>query len=422
VIFMVLRMYYATLARVILAFALGGTAVASAAEEYWSRFRGPNGGGVVDGVRFPAKWTSDDLLWRVEISGKGHSSPIAWDDRVFVTSADQETGTITVTSLDAATGKSLWSREVTAAPHHLHLANSFASSTPVADSQRVYLTWASSGTLMAAAWSHTGEEAWRRELGPLEYKHGYGGSPVLVDGMLVVANDNLSESFVAALDARSGEPRWRQARAAGTESYATPAVWQASDGSNQIIVHSTAEGMTALAAADGRIAWQLKDVFPVRCVGSPIVAGGLLFGTSGEGGNGKNLTAVRPPDSPRGQAEVAYQLGKSLPQVPTPVAQGDLLFVWSDRGVASCYDLTTGKQHWTERVEGNYHGSPVIAGDRLHCIAADATGDVVTLAASKRFEALGRSPLGEPSRATPMIHAGKMYLRTETSLACLPHE
>jgi outer membrane protein assembly factor BamB len=164
--------------------------------------------------------------------------------------------------------------------------------------------------------------------------------------------------------------------------------------------------------------WQLKDVFPVRCVGSPLVAGGLIFGGSGEGGNGKSFTAVRPPASTGGEATVAYQLSKSLPQVPTPVATDELLFVWSDRGVVSCYDLVTGEQHWMERVGGNYYGSPVIAGGKLYCIAAD--GEVVVLAADKQYKLLGRNELGEPSHATPIVHGGKMYLRTETALICLP--
>jgi outer membrane protein assembly factor BamB len=184
------------------------------------------------------------------------------------------------------------------------------------------------------------------------------------------------------------------------------------------VVHSTEEGMAGLAPADGSTVWQLDEVFPVRCVSSPLVAGGLIFGGSGEGGNGKSFTAVKPPASAGGEATVAYELSKSLPQVPTPVANDDLLFVWSDRGVVSCYDLATGEQHWMERVGGNYYGSPVIAGDKLYCIAAD--GEVVVLAADKEYKLLGRNDLGEASNATPIVHGGKMFLRTETALICLP--
>jgi outer membrane protein assembly factor BamB len=393
------------------------TAVA-VADENWSRFRGPNGTGLAADVTFPATWTPDDYQWTVTLPGKGHSSPVAWDDQLFVTAGDHDSGELSLTAVDAATGKELWVRKFKSAPHSMHAANSYASSTPAVDAERVYITWASPDSLMAAALTHDGDQVWRRDLGPLAYKHGFGGSPAIVDGMLIVANDNTGESFVMALDASTGEPRWRQPRSPGTESYATPAIWQAEDGSNQIVVHSTEEGMAGLSPEDGSVLWQLEDAFPVRCVSSPLVAGGLIFGGSGEGGNGKSFTAVRPPTADGGKAEVAYKLSKSLPQVPTPVATDDLLFVWSDRGVVSCYELATGKLHWTERVGGNYYGSPVVAGDKLYCIAAD--GEVVTIAADSQYNLLGRTSLGEASSATPVIHRGKMYLRCETTLACLP--
>jgi outer membrane protein assembly factor BamB len=151
-----------------------------------------------------------------------------------------------------------------------------------------------------------------------------------------------------------------------------------------------------------------------------LVAGELVFGGSGEGGNGKSFAAVKPPDGKNDKATVAYRLQKSLPQVPTPVASGDLLFVWSDKGVVSCYDLATGEPRWSERVGGNYYGSPIIAGNKLYCIAS--SGEVVVLAADKEFKLLGRNELGEASSATPVVHRDRMYLRTETSLACLPAE
>jgi len=387
-------------------------------DENWSRFRGPNGSGVAEDVTFPATWTDDDYQWKISLEGKGHSSPVGWDDRLFVTAGNPETGQLSLSAIDAASGDTLWTREFKSAPHHLHPANSYASSTPAADESRVYITWASPSSLQAAALTHEGKVLWRRDLGPIKYQHGFGGSPMIVDDLVIVAKDHSDDSFVTALDAKTGEPRWRTPRSPGTDSYATPAVWRAADGSQQIIVHSTTEGIAGLSPRDGSVVWQLPTVFPARCVGSPLVAGGLVFGSSGEGGNGKSFTAVKPAASPREKATVAYELKKSLPQVPTPVAKDDLLFVWSDRGVVSCYDLATGDLHWSERVGGNYYGSPIVAGDKLYCIAAD--GDVVSIAADKQYKLLGRTGLDDASSATPIVHGGKMYVRTETSLACLP--
>jgi outer membrane protein assembly factor BamB len=112
-----------------------------------------------------------------------------------------------------------------------------------------------------------------------------------------------------------------------------------------------------------------------------------------------------------------HQLNRSIPQVVTPVARGGMLFVVSDRGVVTCCDVASGKVHWTERIGGNYFSSPVVAGDKLYCVSA--AGEAVALSATDHYKLLGRSELGEATEATPAIHAGRMYLRTETSLACL---
>jgi outer membrane protein assembly factor BamB len=386
-------------------------------QENWSRFRGPNGSGVAEEVSFPATWTDKDYAWKVEIPGKSHSSPVAWGAQVFVTAGNEESGELTLSALDAASGETQWTKTFKSAPHHLHNNNSYASSSPAVDAKRVYVTWATPEKLSIAAMTLDGQDVWQRELGPLKYAHGCGASPIVLEDMVIVTNDNSGESFVTALDAASGESRWRRARKAGTESYATPAVWQRSDGSKQIIVNSTAEGMAALSPTDGRPLWQVANAFPARCVSSPVVAGGMVLGGSGEGGNGKSFAAVKPPARDGEEPTTVYELKKSMPQVPTAVARGELLFVWSDRGVVSCYDLATGEQHWSERVGGKFHGSPVIAGDTLYAIGEDGT--VVALAADRQYKLLGRTPLGEASSATPMIQGNRLYLRTDRSLACL---
>lgn len=390
------------------------------AGENWTRFRGPNGSGVAPDVTFPVEWSEEAYLWRVDLPGKGHSSPVGWGDKIFVTAGDVTSGAMTLLAIDTASGKTLWKREYAASPHSLHAANSYASGTPTVDDERVYVTWTADGVLHAAAVSHAGEEAWQRELGPADYKHGSGNSPILLDDLLIVANDHTGESFIAGLDAATGNERWRRPRQAGTESYATPLVCEAASGEPQIVVCSSAEGIAALAPADGAVLWQLPGVYEARCVNSPFIAEGLILSGSGEGGNGKQLTAVRPATSDGGEPEIAYELKKSLPQVPTPLAVGDRLFVWSDRGVVACYSAVDGKPQWTKRIGGNFYGSPVAAGDRIYCI--DAEGEAICIAAADKYKLLGRSPLGQASHATPAIHQGKMFLRTESSLACLPAE
>jgi outer membrane protein assembly factor BamB len=150
-------------------------------------------------------------------------------------------------------------------------------------------------------------------------------------------------------------------------------------------------------------------------VGSPVVCGGLIFGYGGSGGVGRQMFAVRPPDPETGQAaKVAYELKGSLPYVCTPVARGDLLFSWFDRGVVTCLDGPTGKIHWQERVGGNYFCSPIRVADRLYCISRE--GEMVVLAASKEFKELARIDLEEPSNSTPAVADGVMYIRTNSHL------
>ncbi len=151
----------------------------------------------------------------------------------------------------------------------------------------------------------------------------------------------------------------------------------------------------------------------MRTVSSPVVAGDLVLGTTGSGGGGNYLVAVRPDPEP----EVAYRITTQAPYVPTPVVKDDLVFLWYDKGIVSCIRAADGERVWQKRIGGNFSGSPVIAGDRLFCI--DDDGVVVVLAASEQFALLARNPLGEPSRSTPAISQGRMYVRTESQLLAI---
>jgi hypothetical protein len=144
------------------------------------------------------------------------------------------------------------------------------------------------------------------------------------------------------------------------------------------------------------------------------VAGGLVFVSCGQGGNGKLLLAVEP--AAQGPREV-YRLEQNIPNVPTPVVAGKLLFLWHDRGVVSCHAVATGKQHWRERIGGDFHSSPVRIGNRVLCASRD--GEVVVLAADKKFKLLARNSLDEPCHATPAVAHDRLYLRTTSSLVCI---
>ncbi|MGI9429959.1 MAG: hypothetical protein ACR2NM_14960, partial [Bythopirellula sp.] len=204
-------------------------------------------------------------------------------------------------------------------------------------------------------------------------------------------------------------------------SYATPCAVAMVGPTKAVISQSMTGGMQAIEVSTGKIIWQDQEIFPARCVSSPFVAGGLVIGVCGGGGSGKQLVGMDLNSADMPQERLL--LTKHIPYVPTAVVADDLMFLWHDRGTISCVDLSAAdpsKLLWTERL-GNkiaFFGSPILAGDKLYGMSKD--GRAIVIAADRNFALLGITDLGEPTKATPAVHQGKMYLRTESSLACLP--
>lgn len=389
-----------------------------AAAENWDRFRGPNGDGQSEAEGIPNEWTEADYAWRKPLPGVGHSSPVIWDGKLFVTSGDPQTAEQIVLAFDAKSGTPLWEKRFASHTYAKHTDNSYATSTPAVDADQLYVLWLDGDKVTLAALTHDGTEVWRREIGSLHEAHGFGTSPVVIGEMVCVDNDtnDPNRSEVVGVDRMSGELRWRVPRNPGKTAFATPCVL-ASGGRELLITSSMGSGVTAFDPPTGAVIWQvLEQDLPDRCVSSPIVADGLIFVSCGSGNNGLQMIALRP-DENGGRPTEAYRFRQGVPNIPTPVAAGDLLFVWHDRGTVSCLDAATGEPYWRKRVSGMFHSSPVRIGDRIFGLSRD--GDVVVLAADKEFKLLGRSSLGEPTQSTPAVADGRIYYRTESSLICL---
>src|SRR5262249_10270471 len=166
--------------------------------------RGPNGTGQSEATTIPSSWSENDYLWKVELPGVGHSSPVLWGERIFLLSADPQRGTRYVLCLSASDGRMLWKKDYPASTHQVHQQNSLASSTPTVDGERVYCAWATPDEVTLLALTHDGEEAWRANLGPFVSMHGFGASPILVDDLVVITNDQDADSFLIAFDRASG--------------------------------------------------------------------------------------------------------------------------------------------------------------------------------------------------------------------------
>jgi outer membrane protein assembly factor BamB len=381
----------------------------------WDRFRGPNGAGQSDDAGIPTKWEPSNFLWKQPLSNVGHSSPVIWGKRLFLTSGDPKTGAQIVNAFDAQTGAPLWEKRFEAGLYHMNGLNSYASSTPAADAEHIYLLWLQDGRVILNALTHDGNEVWRRDVGSFEEQHGFGKSPVVIDDLVYVANDSQADSSIVAVDRKNGDVRWHIPRESGITAFATPCVLDPTAKDKLLLTVSTASGLTALNAKSGKVVWQgLQDELTQRCVSSPIVAAGMVLVSSGQGGTGKSLIAARPNGK---GVKAIYRLQQSVPQVPTPIVAGDLLFLWQDRGLVSCYDLATGKQNYRERIGGDYHSSPIRIGNRIFGVSRN--GEVVVLAADRKFQVLARNALNEACHATPAVANGRLYLRTEASLLCV---
>jgi outer membrane protein assembly factor BamB len=393
----------------------------------WPRFRGPNGSGISEAAGFPVQWTEKDYAWKVALPGGGHSSPVLWGDRLFITSSLDEAGKLIILCLKAADGSTLWKREYDAVKGHRNDLNCIATTTPSLDADALYVSWASPEKYMLVAIDHAGQEIWQRDLGPFVSQHGHGGSsPIVCGDVVVLENDQegkgygvqtSGQSFAVGLDRKTGRTRWQLDRGSAKASYGTPCIYQPAGGPPQVILASMAGGLTSIDPQTAKVNWEVRDAFPRRVVASPVVAGDLILGQCGDGASGIHVIAVRPP-AKGGQPEVAYKVTKSAPYVPMPVVRGDLVFLVSDTGMASCIKFATGEEVWRERIpSANFYGSPVWLGGKLYAISTK--GEVIVWSAGEKFEVLARNPLGEKSHATPAIAGGRMFLRTWSHLFAL---
>lgn len=388
------------------------------AAQEWGRFRGPNGEGHASAANLPVQWTEADYRWTADLSGVGYSSPVVCRGKLFVTSAIEDDATQMICCLSATDGAKLWEKSFESKPHKHHPFNCHAASTPALDEEAVYALWANPDQLAVVKLDQaTGDLQWQRDLGPYAAEHAFGASPMVYKDMLIIPNDQDGDSSIVALSRETGDTVWQAKRRSKKTAYATPCIFTPKSGPPQLIITSWAHGFSGLDPETGNSLWEVP-LFKNRVVGSPLVTSGLVFGSAGTGGIGRQMYAVRPGDPSRGlEAEVVYELKGSLPYVVTPIACGGLLFSWFDKGVVTCLETATGEVLWRERIGGEYFGSPVCVNGRLYCISRE--GEVVVLAASREFKELGRVALGEASHSTPAVADGVMYLRTKSHVMAL---
>jgi outer membrane protein assembly factor BamB len=385
----------------------------------WPQFRGPNGDGVSTASNVPVEWSATDhVVWKREIPGAGWSSPVLSRGRNYLTTGVMQDVAVSLRALcvDQADGTIVWNVEVfqpdAAAAKQMHSKNSPASSTPVVDGDRLYVHFGHMGT---AALDLDGKIVWRQTALSYRPTHGNGGSPVLADGALIFSCDAAQDPFVAALEAGSGDIRWkvdRKTSATKTFSFSTPTVVNI-DGQQQVL--SCGSGMlAAYSPRDGREIWRVRYGEGYSVVPRPVWAKGLVFISSGF--DRPILMAVNPQGASGDVTDthVVWSHEKGAPLTPSVLVAGDELYFVSDNGVASCVDARTGNVHWTKRLGGDFSASPVCAEGRIYFQNEDGTTYVVK--ASTDYELLATNEIGERALASPAIDQDAIFLRTESHL------
>lgn len=390
-----------------------------AAATDWPEFRGPTGQGLSTAKNVPQSWSATShVAWKTAVPGQGWSSPVLVNGRLYLTSAEGDPALPSLHALcvDAATGRIVWNVEVLRAPpeatREFHQKNSHASPTPIVRDGVVYVHFGHMGT---AALDLDGRVRWRQTAFAYAPMHGNGGSPALIGDLLVINCDGKTDPFIAALDARTGELRWKTARrthARSKFSFSTPLAIEV-DGATQVI--SAASGFVAgYDPRDGRELWRARYGEGFSVIPRPVFAHGLLFVSS---------CFMRPviyAVNPKGAAgdvtetHIVWSQAKGAPNTPSPLVVGDELYLVSDGGIATCFDARTGTIHWSERLGGDFSASPVFAEGRIYFQNEAGVGSVVK--AGKTFELIATNDLGERTLASPALTDGSLFLRSKSHL------
>lgn len=404
--------------RLALAALLLGSTAGFAAD--WTRFRGPNGTGTADGPL--PEVAPKAALWKVGVPGKGVSSPIVVNGKVFLQTGSEDGAKRLLICYDAATGKGEWTREVTGHTAKRHAKNSLASGTPASDGKLVYCLWWDGDAMSLAAYDFDGIEKWSHSLGSYKSDHGAGHSPAVYDGTVYVNLDGSADlggsAALLAFDAATGQKKWAVDRKAHRASYSTPFLWERPGKAAEVVVGTTTE-VTSYDPATGRTNWAYPIVWPagkmpLRVVGSPLTVGDMVVCYTGDGGGARYTVGIDPTKPTPAKV---WERNKNTPYVPCMLTKDDLLFWVTDNGLAACAEAKTGKLLWEERLGAvDVTSSPILVGDEI--LAFADKGQYFVFKADREFELVRKGDLGQPVSASPALVDGRLYVRGSTHLFC----
>jgi len=398
---------------------------------YWNRFRGPNGQGVSQATNLPVRWNAtDNIAWKTAIPGEGWSSPIVWNDHIFLTTTTENGKNCHVIAVDRQSGRILWDQLVfTQEPsQHRHELNSYATPTPVTDGQSVFAVF-SGGSFVALDFN--GQVRWVNA--DLNYysQHGLGVSPILYKDVLILAVNpsNREEpkrlgwqipwdkSYLLALDKSTGKERWRGLRGMSLISHATPAIMNV-NGKDQII-SPAGNVMQGFDPSNGRLIWTVTNEGE-PCVPSAVIGDELVYTTQS---NSTPIIAVRPD----GQGDctathIVWEQKRNTPMISTFLYVKPCLYTASDNGAFTCLHASTGEVLWETRLRtGALNPSPIYANGTIYVLSEQGTTTVMKLSGDpkKMAEIVATNELNEPCKATMAVAGKQLIIRTANHLWCI---
>jgi len=377
------------------------------AGEDWPGFRGPRGDGTSLETALPTRWSATEgIAWKVAIPGRGHASPVTWGDRLFLVTALEERQERVLLCLDRATGRTLWQQVALKAPlEPIHPLNSYASSTPLTDGERVYVSFLDRDRMLLAAYDFAGRRLWAARPGPFASKHGYSASPVLWKNMIIVNGDHDGEGFLVALNRRTGAVVWKTPRPNNTRSYCTPLIRTVAG--RPLLMMTGSKCVAGYDPDTGKLRWIL-DGPTEQFVAAPVYNGRYLFITAGY--PDKHILAIRPDGTGNvTETHVAWRTRRGCSYVPSPLLAGEFLLQVADGGFLTCFRADSGDLLWTERLGGGHSASPILGGG-LAYFQSDR-GVTSILRPGDAVHRVAVNTLGEDTFASPVPSRGRLYLR-----------
>jgi hypothetical protein len=394
-------------------------AATAATVENWPGWRGPRGDGSSLETHLPVHWNGPDnknIFWQTEIPGRGHASPIVWDDRVFLVSCREDRHDRVLLCLDRSSGAILWERTVVNAPlEPKHRLNSYASSTPATDGSLVYVTFLDGDKMLVAAYDFDGRQRWLVQPGEFHSRHGYCSSIVLFEERVIVNGDHDGDSYLLALDRASGHTLWKVSRENKTRSYSTPIIRQIGGRTQMVLAGDKC--VASYDPHDGSRHWIIQGPTE-QFVASLVYNGKLLFMTAGFPEH--HILAIRPDGcGDVSDTHVVWRTTKGCSYVPSPIvsADGRYLLVVSDEGIASCFEANSGKRHWIQRIGPHYSGSLVTVDGLVHFTSDEGVTTIVR--PGPAFQCVAENVLGEQCHSSPAISHGTIFIRGDKHLIAI---